>query len=221
MNEELGVWTYEDCALVLIDYQKEMFEVIRSETEADLVELNVRLLAKTARALDMPIVLSTVGVAFGLNGPTLPSILSELEGIEPIDRSSMNAFEDASFREAVRATGRRRLIIGGLHTEICLTFATVQALKDGYHAMFVADAVGGRSQVAHRTGLERLSYAGAVPSTALAVNTELFRDWATPQAGPARDVIYWYFTEVPKLTAAVGVADAEKQAATAALQGGR
>jgi nicotinamidase-related amidase len=217
MNKDLGVWTYEDCALVLIDYQKEMFEVIRSETDADLVELNARLLAKTAKALDMPIVLSTVGVQFGINGPTLSSILSELEGIEPIDRSSMNAFEDDAFRKAVKATGRKRLIIGGLHTEICLTFATVQALKDGYDAMFVTDAVGGRSQVAHRTGIERLAHAGAVPTTALAVNTELFRDWATPQAGPARDVIYWYFREAPKLTSAVGVADAEKQAA-AALQ---
>jgi nicotinamidase-related amidase len=221
MNKELGVWTYQDCALVLIDYQKEMFEVIRSETDADLVELNVRLLAKTAKALDVPIVLSTVGVAFGLNGPTLPSILSELDGIEPIDRSSMNAFEDEAFREAVKATGRRRLIIGGLHTEICLTFATVQALKDGYDVMFVTDAVGGRSQIAHRTGIERLAHAGAVSTTALAVNTELFRDWATPPAGPALEVIHWYFTEVPKLTAAVGVADAEKQAAAAALQGAR
>jgi nicotinamidase-related amidase len=219
MNEELGVWTYEDCALVLIDYQKEMFEVIRSETDADLVELNVRLLAKTAKALGMPIVLSTVGVGLGFNGPTLPSILAELDGIEPIDRSSMNAFEDDAFREAVKATGRKRLIIGGLHTEICLTFATVQALKDGYDAMFVTDAVGGRSQVAHGTAIERLSHAGAVPTTALAVNTELFRDWATPQAGPAGQVIYWYFTEVPRLTATVGVADAEKQAAAAALKG--
>jgi len=219
MNRDLGVWTYEDCALVLIDFQKEMFEVIRSETDADLVELNVRLLAKTAEAFDMPIVLSTVGVGFGLNGPTLPSILSELEGIEPIDRSSMNAFEDDAFNAAVKATGRRRLIIAGLHTEICLSFATVHALKDGYEPMFVTDAVGGRSQVAHRTGIERLSHAGAVPSTALAVTTELFRDWATPAAGPALEVIHWYFREVPKLTEAVGVADAEKQAAAAALQG--
>jgi nicotinamidase-related amidase len=221
MSRDLGVWTYEDCALVLIDYQKEMFEVIRSETDADLVELNVRLLAKTAKALDIPIVLSTVGFGLGFNGPTLPSILSELDGIEPIDRSSMNAFEDDAFREAVEATGRKRLIIGGLHTEICLTFATVQALKDGYDPMFVTDAVGGRSQIAHRTGIERLSHAGAVPTTALAVNTELFRDWATPQAGAAGEVIYWYFTEVPKLTAAVGVADEEKQAAAVALQGAK
>ena len=79
--------------------------------------------------------------------------------------------------------------------------------------MFVTDAVGGRSEVAHRTGIERLAHAGAVPSTALAVNTELFRDWASPLAGPAREVIYWYFTEVSKLTDEVGVAEAEKQAA--------
>jgi len=213
MNRDLGVWTYDDCALVLIDYQREMFEVIRSETGADLVELNTRLLAKTAKALEMPIVLSTVGVGYGFNGPTQPAILAELPGLEPIDRTSMNAFEDDAFREAVKATGRKRLIIGGLHTEICLTFATVQALKDGYDAMFVTDAVGGRSQVAHRTGIERLAHAGAVPTTALAVNTELFRDWASPLAGPAREAIYWYFTEVTELTDEVGVAEAEKKAA--------
>ena len=219
MNRDLGVWTYEDCALVLIDYQNEQIEVIRSETDKDLVELNVRLLAKTARALELPIVLTTVGVEIGFNAPTVPSLLAELEGIEPIDRTSMNAFEDDAFSEAVRATGRRRLIIGGLHTEICLTFSTVQALKNGYEVMYVTDAVGGRSQVAHRTGIERLAHAGAVPTTALAVTTELFRDWATPPAGPARDVIFWYFNEVPKHTEAVGVAEAEKRAAAAALQG--
>ena len=205
MNRDLGVWTYEDCALVLIDYQKEMFEVIRSETNADLVELNVRLLAKTAKAFDMPIVLSTVGEKFGFNGPTRPAVLDELPGVQPIDRTSMNAFEDQAFRDAVQKTGRKRLIVGGLHTEICLTFATVQALKDGYDAMFVVDAVGGRSQVAHRTAIERLAHAGAVPNTALAVLTELFRDWTSPLAKKANEVIDWYFAEVPKLTAEVGV----------------
>jgi nicotinamidase-related amidase len=215
MTNELGVWTADDCALVLIDYQKEMFEVIRSETDAEMVEMHVRLLAKTAKAFDVPIVLSTVGVGYGFNGPTLPSVLSELDGIEPIDRSSMNAFEDAAFRDAVKATGRQRLIIGGLHTEICLSFATVEALKNGYDVMFVTDAVGGRSQAAHRTAIERLSHAGAVPTTALAVVTELFRDWAGALYEQALDVIYWYFSEVPKLTDQVGVADAEKRAAAA------
>jgi nicotinamidase-related amidase len=215
MNSELGVWTADDCALLLIDYQNEMFEVIRSETSADLVELHVRLLARVAKAFDMPIVLSTVGVGYGFNGPTLPSVLAELDGIEPIDRTSMAAFEDQAFRAAVEATGRKRLIIAGLHTEICLTFATVQALKDGYEVLYVTDAVGGRSQIAHRTAIERLAHAGAVPTTALAVVTELFRDWAGPLYEQALDVIYWYFTAVPKLTDQVGVADAEKVAASA------
>jgi nicotinamidase-related amidase len=172
-------------------------------------------LAKTATAFDVPIVLSTVGVGYGFNGPTIPSLVSELDGIEPIDRTSMNAFEDEAFRAAVEATGRKRLIIGGLHTEICLAFATVEALKAGYDVMFVADAVGGRSQVAHRTSIDRLSHAGAVSTTALAVTTELFRDWAGPLYEQALDVIYWYFREVPEHTDLVGVADAEKSHAAA------
>ena len=215
MTSELGVWTADDCALVLIDYQNEMVEVIRSETNADLVELHARLLAKTAKGFDVPVVLSTVGVGYGFNGPTGSSLLAELDGIEPIDRTSMNAFEDEAFRAAVEATGRKRLIIGGLHTEICLAFATVEALKAGYEVMFVTDAVGGRSQAAHQTAIDRQSHAGAVPTTALAVVTELFRDWAGPLYEQALDVIYWYFTEVPKLTDEVGVAEAEKVAAAA------
>lgn len=219
MTKELGVWKAEDCALVLVDYQPEMFEVIRSETNADMVELHTRLLAKTARAFDMPVVLSTVGVGYGFNSPTLPSILAELDGIETIDRTSMNAFEDDAFSQAVAATGRKRLIIGALHTEICLAFATVQGLKDGYDMLYVTDAVGGRSQVAHRTSIERLAHAGAVPTTALAVVTETFRDWASPLRDPALGVIYWYFDEVGRHTDQVGVAEAEKQAAAALMAG--
>jgi nicotinamidase-related amidase len=215
MTKDLGVWTYENSALVLIDYQKEMFETIRSETSAELADLNVRLLAMTAKAFNMPVVLSTVGVKYGINGPTHASILAELPGVEPIDRTSMNAFEDPAFSNAVKSTSRKRLIFGGLHTEICLTFAVVQALKDGYEGMFVTDAVGGRSQSAHRIAIERMAHAGAVPNTALAVVTELFRDWASPLADKARNVIYWYFGEVGKLNAGIGVSEVEKQAAKA------
>src|SRR5712691_4361110 len=174
----LGVWTSADCALVLIDFQKEMFQSIRSETGIDLVELHVRLLARTAKAFNMPVVLSTVGVQAGFNGPTVPSILAELPGVSVIDRTSMNAFEDRAFSDAVKKTGRRRLIIAGLHTEICLTFATVQALKDGYDVMYVADAVGGRSQVAHSIAIARLAHGGAhraVPRLAVTVSEERTR----------------------------------------------
>jgi nicotinamidase-related amidase len=155
MNRDLGVWIDQDCALVLIDYQKEIFATIRSETSAALAELNVRLLARTAKAFNMPIVLSTVGVAARINGPTQPAILAELPGMQVIDRTTMNAFEDRAFREAVKKTGRKRLIF--------------------------------------------------VPNTALAVLCELFRDWTSPLADKARQVIAWYFAEIPKLTAEVGV----------------
>ena len=213
MNKDLGVWTSEECALVLIDYQKEQLESIRSETPPDLIELHVRFLVRTARAFDVPIVLSTVGVGYGFNSPTQPAILAELRDIEPIDRSSMDSFEDKAFRDAVAATGRKRLIFGGLQTEVCLAFAVVDALKDGYEAQFVTDAVGSRSQIEHRTAIERLSHAGAVPNTAIGVFCELFRDWAGPLGEAAQELSGWYFREVPKVTDTVGVADAEARRA--------
>jgi nicotinamidase-related amidase len=217
MNRDLGVWTSNDCALVLIDYQPEQFESIRSETPQDLIELNTRWLARAAKAFDVPIVLSTVGVGSGRLSPTQPAIAAELEGIEPIDRSSMNSFESEAFREAVAATGRKRLVFGALQTEVCLTFAVIEAVKAGYEAQFVTDAVGGRSDVAHLTGIERMSLAGAVPNTALGVIVEWFRDWAGPLAEPARKVTGWYLTELPKVTDTVGIAEAEAERARAAL----
>jgi nicotinamidase-related amidase len=219
VNRDLGVWTNEDSALVLIDYQPEQFESIRSDTPQDLIELNTRWLARAAKAFDVPIVLSTVGVASGRLSPTQPAIAAELEGIEPIDRSSMNSFEDQAFREAVAATGRKRLIFGALQTEVCLTFAVIEALKAGYEAQFVTDAVGGRSEVAHQTGIERMSLAGAVPNTTLAVVMEWFRDWAGPLADAAREVTVWYLAEVSKVTDTVGIAENEAALVRAAMAG--
>lgn len=193
-----GVWKYEESALLLIDYQKDMFEQIRSETRAELIDLNIRLLIKTAKAFNMPIVLSTVGVEAGINHPTVPSILAELPGIKVIDRSSMNAWEDPAFRAAVEKTGRKRLIFGALYTEICLAFPVIDALKDGYDVTFPVDAVGGMSQLAHTTAIQRLAHAGAIPNTSLALVTELFRDWASPVADKARELVKWYLAELAK-----------------------
>jgi nicotinamidase-related amidase len=201
MIQGKGVWRHEDAALVLIDYQKEMFENIRSETSAELVDLNTRLLIKAAKAFGMPVVLSTVGVEMGVNGPTRESIVAELPGVQAIDRSSMNAWEDAAFHAAVKKAGRKRLIFGALYTEICLAFPVIEALKEGYDTTYVVDAVGGMSQLAHRTAIERLAHSGAVPNTALALVTELFRDWKAPVAEKAREIIKWYLAEAPKVAA--------------------
>src|SRR5688572_22854758 len=199
MPKSQGIWKHDEVALVLIDYQEEMFGNIRSKTGAELVDLNVRLLIKAAKAFGIPVVLSTVGVEMGVNRPTRQSILDELPGINVIDRSSMNAWEDRSFLEAVKKTGRKRLIFGALYTEICLAFPVVAAMADGYEVTFVVDAVGGLSQLAHRTAIERLSHAGAVPNTSLALVTELFRDWKSPAADRARGIIKPYLAEVQKL----------------------
>jgi nicotinamidase-related amidase len=199
MIKSQGVWKYEDAALLLIDYQKEMFDNIRSETPAALIDLNVRMVIKAARAFGMPVILSTVGVEMGVNQPTRQSILDELPGIDVIDRSSMNAWEDKPFREAVSKAGRKRLIFGALYTEICLAFPVVDAMADGYDVTFLVDAVGGLSQLAHRTAIERLAHAGAVPNTSLALVTELFRDWKSPVAGQAREIIKAHQADLQKL----------------------
>ena len=98
-------------------------------------------------------------------------------------------------------SSQKRLIFGALYTEICLAFPIVDAMREGYEAMFVVDAVGGMSQLAHRTAIERLTAAGAVPNTSLALVTELFRDWNSPLADKARNVIKWYMPEAQKTVA--------------------
>ena len=199
LSPRRAVWSHDEVALLLIDYQKEMFEGIRSESGPELIDLNTRLLIKTARALDIPVVLSTVGVEMGVNGPTRGSIADLLPGAAVLDRSSMNAWEDAPFHAATLASGRQRLIFGALYTEICLAYPVIEALQEGFEVMFIADAVGGRSQVAHATAIDRLVAAGAVPNTALALVTELFRDWKTDEAAKVRPIIIWYLEELNKL----------------------
>lgn len=199
MSDATGVWTSDEVALILIDYQEEMFGNVKSETRADEIELNVRLLTRSAKAFGIPVILSSVGVEMGVNLPTRAAITEELPGLTVIDRSSMNAWEDPAFLDAVKKTGKKRLIFGALYTEICLAFPVVDALRDGYDVMFVVDAVGGMSQLAHRTAVERLTAAGAVPNTAVALVTELFRDWKSPLSDKAKALFGWYLPEAQKL----------------------
>jgi nicotinamidase-related amidase len=193
-----AVWNHDQVALLLIDYQPEMFTQIRSETNADLIELNTIYLIRVAKALDIPVILSTVGVGMGVNKPTKESIANELKGARIIDRSSMNAWEDKAFVDAVKATGKKRLIFGALYTEICLTYPVLDAVKEGYEVAFVSDAVGGVSQIAHATGIQRMIQAGAVPNTALALSAELFRDWKSAEAAKVRPITVWYLGELKK-----------------------
>ncbi len=193
-----AVWNHDQVALVVIDYQKEMFDAIRSETPAELIELNIIFLIRLAKALGIPVVLSSVGVELGVNGPTKPSVAAELPGVKVIDRSTMNAWEDKTFLGAVKATGKKRLIFTALFTEVCLAFPVVDARKEGFEVMFPADAVGGQSQVAHAMAIERIVQAGAIPNSVLGLSAELFRDWASIEGKKATPVIVWYLGELKK-----------------------
>ncbi len=133
--------TPENCVLTLIDFQPEQYRTVTSTTRAE-IDLNVIALCKLAVAYDVPVIVSTVGVDMGVNQGTAAEILAELPGVREIDRTGVNAWEDEDFRRAIEATGRRKVVIAGLWTEVCLTFPTLDMLAEGYEVYPVADAVG-------------------------------------------------------------------------------
>ena len=118
---------------------------------------NIVRVTKAAKAFGVPIVVSTVNVTTGRNKPMISQLHDVLPGIEPIDRTTINAWEDADFLGAVRATGRRKLIMAALWTEACVAFPTLDALQEGFEVYPVVDAVGGTSAEAHKSGLERIT----------------------------------------------------------------
>ena len=169
--------TPKNSALIVIDYQPSQLAAVRS-MDRDLLLKNIVSTAKVARAFDLPIVHSTVNVKTGRGQPTLSPLAEVLAGNPPIDRTTTNAWEDVDFLKAVRATGRRKLILCALWTEICMAFPALDAMREGYDVYPVVDAIGGTSVEAHRAGLERVFQAGATPTSWVALAVELQRDWA-------------------------------------------
>ncbi|QXE34554.1 isochorismatase family protein [Streptomyces sp. GMY02] len=188
----------DNSMLVLIDYQPEMVTGVTS-MHRELLKLNVKALARIARLLDVPTVLTTVGVKAGVNHPTIPYLREEIPDLIEYDRMNMNAWEDGPVRRAVKATGRRNIVFAALWTEICLAFPVVRAQSEGYRTMFVADAVGGTSPVAHESGIQRLIQAGSIPNSFLGILGEWVRDWSDPRSDAGREVVPWYWAELAKL----------------------
>ena len=153
--------------------------------------LNIVDVARAAKLYGLPIVLSTVNVSTGKNAPTIHQLTDVIGETKVLDRTSINAWEDVEFVSAVKATGRKKLIMTALWTEACLTFPTLDALRDGYEVYPVVDAVGGTSPEAHRAALERVVHAGAQPISWVQLLCELQRDWArTETASQFAEVVF-------------------------------
>jgi nicotinamidase-related amidase len=176
--------TPKNAALVVIDYQPSQFATVRS-IGTDLLLKNIVSTVKTVKTFGLPIIHSTVNVASGQVGPTVPELAALLSDYPPIDRTTVNSWEDPDFVAAVRATGRRKLIFCALWTEVCMAFPALDAMREGYEIYPVVDAIGGTSVEAHRAGLERVVQAGGQPISWVSLACELQRDWARQATVPA------------------------------------
>jgi len=175
--------TPQNAALVIIDFQPVQVSSIQSRPKRELVT-NITALARIGKLYGLPTVLSTVNVKTGRNQPTIHQIVEVLDGVEPIDRTSINAWEDEDFVRAIRATGRKKLIMAALWTEVCLVHPALDALKEGFEVYAVVDCVGGTSSEAHELGVQRLVQAGCKPVSWVQLICELQRDWNREKTVP-------------------------------------
>ncbi len=166
----------QNSAVIFIDHQPQMTFGVANIDRQTLVN-NVLLLAKAASIFKVPTILTTVETK-SFSGNMWPQLLDVFPGQEPIERSSMNSWESEAFVKAVAATGRKKLVMAALWTEVCLVFPALEALGAGYEVYAVEDASGGTSLAAHNAAMRRIEQAGAVPVTALQVLLEYQRDWA-------------------------------------------
>ena len=170
--------TPENCVLLLIDHQPFQLAAVHSH-DATLVINNVTALAKTAKAYGIPTILSTVNEERG--GLIFKQVQAVFPDQKTINRTFINAWEDRRVVEAVKKTGRKKLVIAALWTEMCLAMPAIHAMGDGYDVYVVTDASGGVSPEAHDMAIRRLVAAGVQPVTWLGMAGELQRDWARTQ----------------------------------------
>lgn len=171
-----GLLDPTNCAVIFIDHQPQMTFGV-ANIDRQLLMNNVLVLAKAAKIFEVPVILTTVETK-SFSGNMWPQLTQLFPGNTPVQRTSMNSWEDKNFVAAVEKTGRKKLVIAALWTEVCLAFPAIQAMQAGYEVYAVEDACGGTSEVAHRAAMDRIVQAGAVPVTAIQVLLEFQRDWA-------------------------------------------
>jgi nicotinamidase-related amidase len=173
--------TPQNCALILIDHQPFQFAGLRSHDTQTIVN-NVVGLAKTAKAFQVPTLLTTVVEKQG--GYLIKQLQEVFPEQKPIDRTTINTWEDARVVDWVKKSGKKKIVMAALWTEICLAFPVIQALGEGYEVYFVTDASGGVSLEAHEMAIQRMVQAGGIPLTWTVFGAELQRDWARQETVP-------------------------------------
>jgi nicotinamidase-related amidase len=184
-NKKFGLealLTPQESVLVLIDHQPFQFANLHSH-EPTMIVNNVVGLAKAAKAFKVPTILTTVTEERG--GHIIKGIQEVFPEQKPINRTTLNTWEDKRVVDAVKKTGRRQLIFAALWTEICLAYPVIHSLADGYDVSFVTDASGGTTREAHDMAVLRMIQAGATPLTWMGVMSEWQRDWAREATVPA------------------------------------
>ncbi|MFW6854272.1 isochorismatase family protein [Burkholderia gladioli] len=173
--------TVDNAAVVLVDHQIGLMTGVRDYSTGELKH-NVVALARAARALELPIVVTTTA-RDSMWGPTFPELVEALPGIEIIDRSTVNAYDDARVAQAIEATGRKKLIFAGVSLEVCAAFPAMTAVARGYNAYVAVDASGTFSDTKRQTGLLRMQQAGVIVSDHASLMVEILKDNGSPKAG--------------------------------------
>ncbi|MDR3478626.1 MAG: hydrolase [Gammaproteobacteria bacterium] len=175
-DKKLELMTPTNCVLLMIDYQPQMAFGVGS-IDRQVLKNNVVGLAKSAKLFQVPTVLTSVE-SDSFSGYVFPELLDVFPTQDIIERTSMNSWDSESVKKALAATKKKKLLLAGLWTEVCITMPALQAMQDGYEVYVVEDACGGTSELAHRVAMERMIQAGVVPTSWVQVMLEWQRDWA-------------------------------------------
>ncbi|MEM8771493.1 MAG: hydrolase [Pseudomonadota bacterium] len=179
--------TPQNHTVILIDHQPQMAFAANS-IDTNLLINNVTLVAKSAALFEAPVILTTVAEQT-FSGPLFPSVQAVFPDQEPIDRTTMNTWEDKRVTDRVNEIGNKKLVIAALWTEVCGVFPVLSAIEQGYDVYFITDASGGMSDEIHNAAVQRMIDAGAMPITSMQYLLELQRDWARSETYVATNEI--------------------------------
>ena len=191
-RSEKGLLTPDNCVVAIIDLQPQMLFGVANFDRQTIINNNVALL-KAAKVFDVPVVLSTVETK-SFSGNMWPQIQAIFPNQTPIERTSMNSWDDKNFVAAIEKSGKKKIVLSGLWTETCVALPTVQAIHDNYEVYVVEDCCGDVNQLSHDNAMKRVIQAGAKPVTALSVMLEWQRDWAERDSYDAiMDIVKTHF----------------------------